>query len=374
MQWFEVFCITLLLVYTIFIVWNILVLRGQKKEEVDLRAYNPTTTVSIIIPARNEEQNILTCLHGIILQIFPKDLLQVIVVDDDSSDNTMAVAEEFLSGNFKHYKLLKSGGQGKKAALLTGIEQATGKIIITRDADTNVYFALWLKSIVYSFEKSGCDLLIMPVVLSANSSFLSTFQQFENLAITSLGAGMAKSKLPFVCSGANLAYKKECFTQIEPYKDNLSVASGDDMFLLKHFYLSKQAIEANISAYASVYTPAEGSLKKMLAQRLRWASKTGKINTFPVFFIGLLVLFVNTLCLPILCLGFINAHYWHFSLFTLTLKFIIDFLLLFLSARMYQQKVKWRWFPLAFLFNGVYVPVIALSSFFIKPDWKLRSF
>ena len=185
---------------------------------------------------------------------------------------------------------------------------------------------------------------------------------------------MTKTRLPFVCSGANLAYKKEAFLKTDPYQDNLQIASGDDMFLLKGFYQNQLKIEANTSVQAIVYTPAQKSLKKMLSQRLRWASKTTKINTFPVFFAGVLVLLVNTLTLPALCLGFINGYYWWFSLFTLTLKFIIDFLLLFLSARMYQQKVNWLWFPLAFLFNGVYVPTVVVASVFVKPTWKLRKF
>jgi poly-beta-1,6-N-acetyl-D-glucosamine synthase len=184
---------------------------------------------------------------------------------------------------------------------------------------------------------------------------------------------MTKSKLPFVCSGANLAYKKEMFLKLEPYKDNLQIASGDDMFLLKRFYENKLKIEANFSHFAPVFTPAEDSLKKMLSQRLRWASKTSQISTFPVVFMGLLVLLANTLCIPALLLGFINGYYWPFSLFTLTLKFIIDFLLLFLSARMYQQKVNWLWLPLAFLFNGLYVPSLVVASVFVKPTWKSRS-
>jgi len=404
MDWFKISYITILTIYTVFIAWNIFILLFLKKKSIDLENYNPSTLISIIIPARNEEQNILKCLEGISLQNFPKNLLQIIVVDDGSSDKTSLVAEKFLKENFTHYQLLSLNnketetqpsipsreGTGKKNAILKAIEHATGKIIITRDADTFTNSHLWLKSIVHHFETSDCDLLLSPVILTSplfsrgeshavkngdrevGNSFLSTFQQFENLSISSLGMGMAKSRLPFVCSGANLAYKKEAFLQIQPYNNNLHIASGDDMFLLKYFYLNKRKIEANVSNQAIVYTPAENSLKKMLSQRLRWASKSIKINTAPVFFTGLLVLFTNTLSLPALCLGFFNGYYLTFSLFTLTLKFIIDFLLLFLSARMFKQKVNWPWLPLAFLFNSLYVPVLAFASFFVKPKWKSR--
>jgi biofilm PGA synthesis N-glycosyltransferase PgaC len=374
MQLFNIFCIALFSLYTIFIVWNMIVLLSRKKDSPNLEIYIPTTSITIIIPARNEEQTILTCLQSIASQDFPKSLVQIIVVDDHSTDKTFSIAETFLQNNFTDFKLLQTAGQGKKSALLTAIEHASGKIIITRDADTFTNSNLWLKNIVHHFELQKCDLLISPVILSSDNSFLSTFQQFENLAITSLGAGMTKSDLPFVCSGANLAYKKEAFLQMEPYKDNVETASGDDMFLLKHFYQNDLKIDANTSVEAIARTPSEDSLKKMLFQRLRWASKTGKINTPPVLFTSLLVLLVNTLCLPILVLAFINGFYWWFSLFTLTLKFIIDFLLLFLSAHMYKQKVNWLWFFPSFLFNSLYVPLVALSSIFVKPTWKSRTF
>ncbi len=384
MEWLKITYLSILLAYAVFILWNIFVLFFQKKEIFNFENYNPSTSVTIVIPVRNEEQTILKCLQSIASQNFPKNLLQVIVVDDSSTDKTNLVAEKFLKETFSNYQLLSLSEKqthplissredtGKKQAILKAIENATGKIIVTRDADTFTVSNLWLKSLVHTFESSDCDLLISPVILTRNNSFIGAFQQFENMAITSLGMGMAKNKLPFVCSGANLAYKKETFLQIEPYKDNLHIASGDDMFLLKHFYLNKLKIQPNTSMQAIAYTPAENSLGKMLSQRIRWASKSVKINTFPVFSIGLLVLFMNSLYLPALCLGFVNGYYLTFSLFTLTLKFIIDFLLLFLSANMYKQKVNWLWFPPAFLFNGLYVPVVVFVSFFVKPNWKSR--
>ena len=144
------------------------------------------------------------------------------------------------------------------------------------------------------------------------------------------------------------------------------------MFLLKYFYLNKYKIKSNNFSDAIIYTSAGHSWKKMLFQRLRWASKSGKINTLPVLFTGVLVVSANLVCVFALCLLFINSFYLTFSLFTLTLKFIIDFLLLFLSARMFKQKVNWLWLPMAFLLNGIYVPVITLASIFVKPKWKGR--
>ncbi|MGZ3867396.1 MAG: glycosyltransferase [Bacteroidia bacterium] len=373
MQWIEAGILSVFILYVIFVTINIFILLANENRN-NVSDRSPSTPTTIIIPARNEEHNIIKCLESIAAQNFPKELLQVIVVDDSSSDNTHSLSEKFLKNNFTNYNIFKSSLPGKKTAILQAMQIATGKIIITRDADTYTTSTIWLKNIVGHFGTSNCDLLISPTILSGNNSFLSTFEKFENLAIVSLGASMTKIKMPFVCSGANLAYKKEVFLNIEPYKDNLNVASGDDMFLLKYFYKAGMKIESNNVPEAAVFTPAESSFQKMLSQRLRWASKTGKINTVPVLFTGLLVLIVNLLTLPVLCLGFINSSYWWFSLFTLTLKFIIDFLLLFLSTRMYQQRVNWFWLPFAFLFNSMYVPLVVGASVFVKPTWKSRHF
>ena len=374
MDWIKIIILTVTLLYASLLLLSILINLGTKQEQPGLEKYTSETRVSIIIPARNEEENILKCLESIAQQDFSKNNLQVIVVDDHSTDKTVQLAESFLKANFTNYKLLalENSEKGKKTAITKAIGQATGSIIITRDADTYTQSNLWLKSIVHHFDNKNCDLLISPLILSSNNSLVSTFQQLENLAINSIGPALTKVKMPFVCSGANLAYKKESFLKTDPYKDNLHIASGDDMFLLQHFYRDHYKIEANTYPQAVVYSPTEKTLAKMLSQRLRWAAKSGKTSTPPIVGIGLLVLIMNTLSLPILFLGLVCGFYFTFGLFTLTLKFIIDFLLLFLSARMYKQKVNWLWYPLAFLFNGLYVPALSLTSIFVKPSWKLR--
>jgi len=154
--------------------------------------------------------------------------------------------------------------------------------------------------------------------------------------------------------------------------DNLGIPSGDDMFLLKKAYQKRKQINAQISPNSLIYTKSEESLKTMFAQRLRWASKSGKAGYLPVFLSGLLILFANISCLIALVMTLFNSFYLTFCLFTLTLKFIIDFLLLFLSARMYTQKVNRLWFLPCFVFNLVYTPAITLVSFCHKPNWKGR--
>lgn len=110
----------------------------------------------------------------------------------------------------------------------------------------------------------------------------------------------------------------------------------------------------------------------MLSQRLRWAAKTPKISTLPIFFSGLILLTGNLACLLIILNFFIDSSYLGFGLFTLISKALCDFLLLFLSALMFNVKFNPTWFLPAFVFNLFYTPAVAVVSVFVKPNWKGR--
>ena len=96
--------------------------------------FQPTTRVSVLIPARNEADNILNCLEGLLRQDFPSDLLEIIVIDDHSTDATAGLVSGLSTPNLR---LLQQSGsaQGKKAALAYGIREASGTLIMTTDAD-----------------------------------------------------------------------------------------------------------------------------------------------------------------------------------------------------------------------------------------------
>lgn len=369
MGWLEIFCLLAAVIYVVFLTANII--SARKAQSAFSAAFQPSTKISIIIPARNEEKNIAECIQNMVHQYYPRELFEIIVVNDHSTDQTADLALHTLKKHFTGFKLihLSENESGKKTAIQKGVEQSTSNIIVTRDADTITNDASWLKKIAFEFETQPCDLLIMPAILNGPNTFASSFQKFENLAISLLGFGMAKNSLPIVCSGANLAYRKEFFLKLNPYHDNLATASGDDMFLLKKAIESKASIRAT---NAPISTSSEPGLKRAFQQRLRWASKGRKISTAPIVIAGL-VLFLGNLAglVALLCL-IIDASYLRFGLFTLALKLVIDFLLLFLSARMFKIRFNPAWYLPAFVFNLAYTPVMTTLSFFVKPAWKGR--
>lgn len=373
MNWLQVFVITVFSVYTVIIFTGIFVLLFSKKED-NITNFIPTEKISVIIPFRNEAQNIITCLEGIIKQDYPSHLLEVFLMDDHSEDNSGQLAENCLKHAGISYKIINLKDHnltGKKNAIELAVSLSTGSIIITRDADTYTPDPYWLKSIARQFKIKDTQLVIAPVILSGNT-FIQAFQQFENMAITCLGYAFAKIKFPFVCSGANLAYKKESFLKADPYKDNKQIASGDDMFLLQSFLDKRLLVSATRCMHALVYTNAEKNTKSFLDQRLRWASKGKNLHIKSTWLIGT-CLFLSNLALLIMgfC-GFFGGINYKFCLFALLYKCIIEFLLLFLGRIMYKQKLNFIYFLPAFVANILYIPAIALASVIVKPTWKGR--
>jgi biofilm PGA synthesis N-glycosyltransferase PgaC len=373
MIWLKILVVAALLVYTIFMLVSIFALLFAKKDP-DFTKFTPLEKISIIVPFRNEEHTIVKCLESLAGQDFPKELLELILVDDNSEDDTKKAAEIFLHARSFTYQLidLKTHNlSGKKAAIELAVAKASSSIIITRDADTYTKSSRWLKSIAYEFVVTKPKLLVAPVMLSG-TSFIQLFQRFENLAISSIGYVFAKKKLPFVCSGANLAYRKDSFLQVNPYKDNLHIASGDDMFLLQSFKEAKFSINTIKNPCAIAYTKAEKDVPSFINQRLRWAGKTKNMRLKTAWFIGSLLFLTNLAVLITAFLAVFSGTNIKFCLFTLIYKCIIDFLLLFLGAIMYKQKLNFAFYIPAFMANLFYTPFIAVAAISVKPSWKGR--
>jgi len=296
MIWLEISVIAILSIYTLIILVSIFVLLFPERE-TDLSSFIPTKKVSILIPFRNEAQNIMHCLQGISLQDYPLELTELILINDDSTDHSKQLVADFLRNKNISYKLIdlkEHQLSGKKNAIEFGILQSSGSIIVTRDADTFTKNSKWLKAIV--FQLQNADLVLVPVILSG-SSFIQSFQQFENIAIICMGYAFAKINLPFVCSGANLAYKKESFLKANPYQNNKHIASGDDMFLLQSFIDNGFLISPAKNSNTIVYTNAEESLSSFINQRIRWASKAKNLHLKTAWLMGLLLFLSNLILL-----------------------------------------------------------------------------
>ena len=119
--------------------------------------------VSIIIVARNEEKNIAACLDAVLAQDYPKEKLEIIVVDDHSTDSTFKIIRSYAEKNAQLKCLqLPENSTGKKQGISFGINVSNGELIVTTDADCKMGIH-WLASIVSFYKRSDAKMIVAPV-------------------------------------------------------------------------------------------------------------------------------------------------------------------------------------------------------------------
>ncbi len=339
--------------------------------------FQPETSITIIIPVRNEAANITTLLQDLEAQQYPCHLIEVLVLDDHSEDETVALAEQFFSKFTLAVKCIRLNTyvkySGKKAAIQKGVELAQGELLVFTDGDCRVG-PEWLRQYAYLYETKQPYFISGPVAFQHTHTLFERMQLVEFASLMGVGGASIELRKPNMCNGANLAYTKAVFGQVEGFSGNETVASGDDEFLLhKVSSLYPEKVAFLKSHKAIVYTMAHKRLINFMSQRVRWASKWKAYQRLDVQLVALNVFVVNLLlftAIPLVWLGLLPVPWFVGAYVT---KFGIDFLfldriLLFLRRRRYV----WYMLPLQL----VYVPYVvgtALAGLFGRYRWKGRT-
>jgi cellulose synthase/poly-beta-1,6-N-acetylglucosamine synthase-like glycosyltransferase len=180
---------------------------------------------------------------------------------------------------------------------------------------------------------------------------------------------------PFLCNGANLAYKKDLFSAISGFDGNSDIASGDDIFLLeKALKHDKSGVHYIKNEDIIVLTKPQTNFEALKSQRVRWAAKTSSYKNAFGKLTGFLVLLMNALlvCLPLLYL--LQVIHLKTLVYTFAIKFLIDFLLLFKTARFFNQEQYLPSYLISSLLYPFFSVYIAFISMFKGYKWKDRSY
>ncbi|GAA4437137.1 glycosyltransferase [Pontibacter saemangeumensis] len=326
-------------------------------------SYIPDVRLSVIIPVRNEAENILLLLQDLERQLYPKELLEVLVVDDHSEDRTVELVNEYKAGSTMSIRVLQlhdyPAMQLKKAAVQKGVELAQGELLVFTDGDCRVG-PEWLRQYAYLYR------LQQPYFISGPVSFHNTATLFEKMQLVEfsslIGIGGASIGLgkPNMCNGANLAYRKDVFNSVAGFSGNEGIASGDDEFLLHKVheqYPGKVAFLKNPESI--VYTDARKTLISFVWQRVRWASKWQSYQSLEVQLVAVAVFLVNFLLFLAIALVISGSMPLWIFIGAYISKFAVDFLFLkqvlgFLGKRRYL----WYMLPLQL----VYVPYVVFTG------------
>ncbi len=319
----------------------------------------PTISVSVIVACRNEQNNLPNLLKCIAEQEFPVELLEVIIVDDNSTDNTFKIASGFTGKN--NLIAVKNKGTGKKQAIRTGINSSSGQLIITTDADCRMG-KRWIKTIASFYENKRPEMIICPVQIEPLPGFFGGFQELEFLSLQGITAGTAVSGEATMCNGANLAFSRKAYVD---HSDDLhdELASGDDIFLLQSL---KKQTHSNIlwleSPDATVTAASSLTIRAFLKQRRRWVSKVKAYNDKFTILLGIVTIVTIILLVSILIAGLFNSVFLLEFLLIFILKSVPDFLIIKNTSVRYGKRKLMKWFLPAEFVYSFYVLCVAVYS------------
>ena len=358
-------CITIW--YLLNIIW--LIYGFTKVKSFESENLQPKTKFSIIVPFRNEQENLPKLLSSIEKLNYPNDLFEVILVDDGSKEELRITNYEL---RIRILQNIRASNSPKKDAINTAIAIAKNNWIITTDADCLVQ-ENWLNTFDAFIQKHNPKMIAAGVSYKTSSSFLDAFQQLDFLSLQGTTIGSFGNEQAFMCNGANFCYQKTFFYELNGFDGNDKIASGDDVFLLQkaiekdrnniHFLKSKSAI---------VQTKTEKTWKDLFHQRVRWASKTGNYNCFYSKQLGVSVLVMNLLWILSFCFLFLEMMNLNCFIFLLLSKFLVDFILLYKTSSLFKTGLNYLFF--GSLLYPLFCVSVGIYSFFGSYSWKGRIF
>lgn len=329
------------------------------------------TRISVIIPARNEETAIPLLLQNLKQQSYPKDFFEIIVIDDQSTDKTAEIVKEF-----KEIELIQLQEDNinsyKKKAIEAGIAASKNEWIVCTDADC-LPPTEWLDTIAAFIEKQNSMFIAAPVMYSNDNSLLQVFQSLDFLVLQGITAVSVYKNSLTMCNGANLAYERKIFEEVNGFSGIDTIASGDDMLLMykiwKKYPLSVHYLK---SRSAIVLTEPAKTWKEFFNQRIRWASKALYYDDKRIFPVLLLVYLFNLLFLTLLIAGFWNYYYWLYFAGLWILKTIIELPFVTVVASFFSKRSLMKYF---FFLQPLHIFYTIISGFlgqFGKYEWKGR--
>ncbi|MFK7781148.1 glycosyltransferase [Psychroserpens sp.] len=335
------------------------------------------TNFSIVIPFRNEAENLPDLLDSILGLNYGKYKFEILFVNDHSEDNSENLIRSKLSKTKIDYSILINNGQSsspKKNAITKAISESKYDWIVTTDADCKLP-KYWLDTFDCLIQKNDTKFIVAPVTYHNIISFFKRFQLLDFLSLQGVSIGSFGIKKPILCNGANLAYSKTLFIELNGFEGNTHISSGDDIFLLeKTISKHSECIHYLRSEHAIVKTLAQPNLKSLLSQRIRWASKTSSYNSLFAKLTGIITFLMNgfLVCAPLLVLaGFVSLK---LLMYAFIIKFCIDFLLLFKTARFFNQETSLA----SFFFSSFIYPFFSVYVVFISVfrgyKWKDRTY
>jgi cellulose synthase/poly-beta-1,6-N-acetylglucosamine synthase-like glycosyltransferase len=298
------------------------------------------------------------------------------VVDDHSTDGTFELVKDFPAGDMKLSCIRlpqdSKSKSFKKLGIETGIGSARGDWIVTTDADC-IPQPDWLITLAIFQKKTGAKFIAAPVKIIGGTSLVSIFQTLDFITLQGVTGASVYRKFHTMCNGANLAYEKKTFEEVDGYRGIDSIPSGDDMLLMHKIFKKYPDLVFYLkSRKAIISTQAEQSWKSFLNQRIRWASKADQYDDRRIFWSLFLVYLVNLQFPVILVFAIWQPFALAWFAFLLLMKIMVEYPFVRASARFFGQEHLMRYFPWLQPLHILYMIAAGWLGKFGSYNWKGR--
>lgn len=365
----------LTLAYSVLITFFVVGIFREKRKNYRRNSWLPQVTV--IVPARNEAAVILRCLHSLQKQTYPGEKLQVIIVDDHSTDSTGEVVRNFIQASQAwNFTLISHRQDGitptyKKAAITRALPRARGEIIFTTDADCVVQ-PRWVELMVAQYSsQTGMLPGLVTFRREAEKNLFHKLQTLEYAGLVFAGVGAVGNNYPLICNAANLSYRRSAFDAVGGFQGHDHLPSGDDDLLMQNIHrLTPYRIHYSLHPETVTYTNPVHTLTEFYHQRARWASKSlhypGLVTSLLLFTIYLFYagLFFAT---PLAVVGklpvWLVAAGW-------AGKLIPEILVILPALKILDRRDLIPYLPIAEVFHVPYIVVAGFAGFFKLFRWK----
>jgi glycosyltransferase involved in cell wall biosynthesis len=327
--------------------------------------------ISVIVCAKNEEENVKAFVPLLMQQDYPD--FEVVLIDDASSDETLALFEAFEK-QYPNIKLVKVQNNeafwgNKKFALTLGIKAAKYEHLLFTDADCYPASDQWIKQMSAHFTPQKTIVLGYGAYEKISGSLLNKLIRFETLLTATSYFSWAKMGKPYMGVGRNLAYKREEFFNVRGFMDHMKIRSGDD-----DLFINQAATQANcttcFSAEAFTYSKPKTTVASWFTQKRRHVATANYYKAFDQFQLSFFyALQLSFVLVAIVLLAF--QFQWIAVVSLIGFRYLFAWISMGFSAGKLKEKDVMYWFPVLELLLIVVQLNLFVSTLFSKPvHWK----
>ncbi len=330
---------------------------------------------SVLVPVRNEAENIINLLKDLEDQNYPVNQFEVIVADDHSEDGTARLVESYSKKSSLKIKLIRlSDQEGKKAAITTAISHASNEFILATDGDCRLP-ENWIKAFASCYDQNEGTLMVTGPVLMPVDNLFTSIQSMEFSALIGFGGASLQMGLAGTCNGANISYRKDTFQKVGGYRGNEKIPSGDDEFLMfKIFNKYNKGITFLKSAEAVVRTQPKKNLKDLVNQRIRWSSKW-RFHKSNYITIAALLFFIDySILITVVSLTLTGKMDHTLVASVLLLRWLTEYYYISSVLRFLRGRPRWLNFLLMQIIYPLFVIFLGFASIFGIYHWKGRAY